>query len=101
MNLDDAFTTSVYEDDIKMWEKAGRFDILEWICYLPTRKNPFIYDIWFNPKTGNEVLMRCPWLRKLPKRDKYICRIHDVKPRHCKEYPKSKKHAAETSCKGF
>jgi Fe-S-cluster containining protein len=60
----------------------------------------FIHDIWFNPITDDEV-ERCPWLRKLPKMDKYVCRIHSVKPRHCREYPKSRRHAEETGWKGF
>ena len=28
------------------------------------------------PVTGDDV-KRCPWLRKLPDQDKYICRIHE------------------------
>jgi len=40
-------------------------------------------------------------LKNLPKQDKYICRIHDVKPEHCRNYPKSRKHAQKTGCKGF
>jgi len=60
----------------------------------------YIHDIWVNPKTGDDA-WRCPWLRKLPKQDKYICRIQDVKPEHCKNYPKSWEHAEETGCKGF
>jgi Fe-S-cluster containining protein len=57
-------------------------------------------DLWLNPNTGDEVT-RCPWLRKLPKQDKYKCRIHDTKPAHCRNYPKSKRHALTTGCKGF
>ena len=53
----------------------------------------YVYDIWISPVTGEDV-QRCPWLRKLPNKEKYICRIHDVKPEHCRAYPKSKKHAS-------
>ena len=60
----------------------------------------FVYDIWISPKTGDDVA-RCPWLRKLPGKEKYACRIHDVKPVHCREYPRSREHAAETGCKEF
>ena len=49
----------------------------------------------------SQSLTRCSWLRKLPNQDKYICRIHDVKPEHCRAYPKSKKHALKTGCRGF
>ncbi len=51
-------------------------------------------------KTGESV-NRCPWLRKLPKKDKYICKIHETKPEHCLNFPKSKRHALENGCKGF
>ena len=100
MNLSDAVPTSVDEQDIKHWEEAGRSDVLEWVVYMPLGERAFVYDIWFNPKTGEEA-ESCPWLRKLPKMNKYVCRIHDVKPRHCREYPKSRKHAEKTGCKGF
>ena len=57
-------------------------------------------DIWFSPTTGEETA-RCPWLRKLPNKDIYKCRIHETKPPHCRNFPKSKKHALTTGCKGF
>jgi len=94
-----AFSTCAAEEDINQWKSAGRSDILEWVFFMPVGDS-LVYDIWFNPNTGDEV-QRCPWLRKLPQKDKYICRIHDLKPRLCREYPKSRKHAEETGCKGF
>lgn len=30
---------------------------------------------------------RCPWLRKLPGQQKYICRIYDDRPEDCRHYP--------------
>ena len=59
-----------------------------------------IYDIWISPRTGDDV-ERCPWLRKLPGRNRYICRIHDAKPEHCRIYPQSREHAEKTGCPGF
>jgi Fe-S-cluster containining protein len=100
LNLRDAFETCATEEDVLFWEKEGREDILSWVDPIPLGDDHFIYDIWISPITGDDV-QRCPWLRKLPKKDKYICRIHDVKPRHCKEFPRSKKHAKETGCRGF
>ena len=32
-------------------------------------------------------MLRCPWLRKLPGRDKYVCRIYYNRPDDCKHYP--------------
>lgn len=100
LNLSDAFQTSVSGEDIALWRVKGRFDILDWVDPIPVGDGNYVYDIWINPKTGDDVF-RCPWLRKLPKQDKYICRIHDVKPEHCRNYPRSKKHAEETGCMGF
>lgn len=91
LNLYDASCTTAYQEDLIRWEEEGRWDILSYIqCG----------DLWISPKTGEDVT-RCPWLRKLPRREKYICRIHETKPKHCKDYPKSKKHALRTRCKGF
>jgi len=95
LNLSGAYQTSVPETDIKRWNREQRFDILEWV-------GPFegMDEIWISPRTG-EYVNRCPWLRKLPKQNKYICRIHGTKPEHCRDFPKSKRHALDNGCKGF
>jgi Fe-S-cluster containining protein len=59
-----------------------------------------MYDIWLHPETGEDV-SRCPWLRKLPWQKMYICRIQDIKPEICRDYPVSKEGAEETGCPGF
>ena len=99
LNLYDAFSTCVSDNDIAMWQNAGRHDILEWVSPIQPGTH-FVYDIWINPVTVDDV-QRCPWLRKLPKQDKYICRIHDLKSEHCRAYPRSRKHALKKGCKGF
>jgi Fe-S-cluster containining protein len=95
LDLSGAYQTSVPETDIKRWKREQRFDILEWV-------GPFegMDEIWISPRTG-EYVNRCPWLRKLPKQNKYICRIHGTKPEHCRNFPKSKRHALDNDCKGF
>ena len=100
MNLGDAFSTCATEEDIHLWEENGREDILKWVDPISIGDGHYVYDIWINPKTGDDV-DRCPWLRKLPNQNKYICRIHDVKPNHCRNYPRSKEHAEKTGCLGF
>lgn len=82
--------------DVVLWEDEGRDDILDWVDEIA----PGVYDIWVNPHTGDDV-SRCPWLRKLPKQDKYICRIQSVKPEICRNYPLSREHAEETGCRGI
>jgi Fe-S-cluster containining protein len=59
-----------------------------------------VYDIWINPRTGDDV-SRCSWLLKLPGKNKFICRIQYMKPEHCRNYPLSREHAENTSCPGF
>jgi len=95
LELPEAYQTSVPDYDVKRWEREQRFDILEWV-----RAFGYGNDIWISPKTDEDV-NRCPWLRKLPKQNKYICRIHETKPEHCRNFPKSKRHALDCGCKGF
>jgi hypothetical protein len=35
LNLHDAFQTSVSDEDVAMWRKEGRDDILEWVDSIP------------------------------------------------------------------
>ena len=95
MNLSGAYQTSIPDADVKRWKREHRYDILEWVDTFGG-----LNDIWISPKTG-EAVSRCPWLRKLPKKDKYICRIHQTKPAHCRNFPKSKRHALDSGCQGF
>lgn len=99
LNLYDAFCTTADPEDLNRWEKEGRWDILDWVGFI-SADDRTLADLWISPKTGEEVT-RCPWLRKLPKKDKYKCQIQNSKPIHCRKYPKSKKHALTTGCKGF
>lgn len=96
----DAYTTTVSDQDVKMWKKEKRYDILERVYSMHLGGGQYVHDIWVNSETGEDV-QRCPWLRKLPKQDKYVCRIHNLKPKHCRNYPTSKERAEENSCKGF
>ena len=100
LNLNDAFCTTADPEDLIRWEKEGRWDILEWVDSIPMIENHYVHDIWISPVTRDNIV-RCPWLRKLPNQDKYICRILDAKPAHCGAYPISRKHAEKTGCRGF
>ena len=100
LNLNDAISVCATEEDIQLWRTEGREDILEWVSFITAGGQFIAADIWINPKTGEEAI-RCPWLRKIPNKSKYICRIQDLKPKHCREYPQSKEHAEETGCKVF
>lgn len=65
-------------EDVSTWMKYAP-EVLE---YAPAP----LFDLWISPVTGEEML-RCPWLRKLPRKNKYKCRIHEVKPDVCFNYP--------------
>lgn len=99
-NLSDAFSTTADIEDIERWQSEERWDILQWVDIYDFGGEAAFGDIWISPNTGEQV-NRCPWLRKLPKQEKYKCRIHDTSPAHCRNYPKSKKHALTTGCRGF
>ena len=43
-------------------------------------------EIWISPVTGKRML-RCPWLRKVPNQEKYLCRIYADRPEDCRHYP--------------
>jgi Fe-S-cluster containining protein len=100
LNLPDAFATTVDAAEIERWRYEGRMDILDWVSIFELDGNVVFGDIWISPNTG-DCVTRCPWIRKLPRQNKYKCRIHDTKPAICRDYPRSKKHALTTGCKGF
>lgn len=78
------------DDDLDRWEEEGREDILALAYYG---------DLWVDRE--HKEAIRCPWLRKLPGKDKYICRIQDIKPDECANYPISKAQAIEHGCPGL
>jgi Fe-S-cluster containining protein len=94
LTLKDAFAACATEADVSRWEEARRDDILEWVDRVAVGDS-CVHDIWINPATGEDV-SRCPWLRKVRGADRFICRIHDVKPDRCRRYPLSRKHAERT-----
>lgn len=45
-----------------------------------------------------EQLSLCPWLRKLPDQDKYICDIYDYRPNDCRYYPTTIEEMVRHEC---
>jgi len=88
------------EDDFDVWRKLGRTDIMEWVGFEDDGGKNVPKYIWVYPGT-NQFTKVCPWLKKIPNENKYICRIHDVKPEICRQYPGTRKHALMTGCPGF
>lgn len=88
-------------EDLKRWVQEKREDILSYVEVIRNAEGLIVaIDIWISPRTG-EMVTRCPWLRKIPKQDKYRCLIHDTKPKMCREYPVTTELAQETGCKGI
>lgn len=49
----------------------------------------------------NQLADTCPFLKKIPAENRWVCKIHDIKPAICRRYPVSRKHAVMTGCPGF
>jgi len=95
LGLQDAYDTIVLPADIERWREQGRGDIL---AYVDQRSG--LNRAWIHPRTG-DVLQSCPWLKKQETTQKYECSIHATKPKHCADYPHTKRHAFNTGCSGF
>ena len=78
--------------DILMWE-AERPEVLDYT-------DDILRDLWISPITGEEM-NRCPWLRKLPKKKKYKCKIHKVRPETCRGYPVDIEQMVNDCCEMF
>ena len=94
------YHNEVTADDVAYWEQTGRSDVLAWVGVFKKDGRETVYRIWMKPGTRT-FAETCPFLQKNPHENKWICRIHDVKPRICREYPVSRKHAIMTGCPGF
>ncbi len=87
------------EEDCRLWEKLGRTDIMERVKVFRNR-DEIGYAIWMDPATGL-LSDGCPWLSKDSERNRCACLIYDVRPRVCRQYPGTRKHARMTGCPGF
>ncbi len=73
----------VYKEDIDRWKKEQRYDII--LCL----------ENWF---ADNAIIIHkpeggCIFLTKDG------CEIYNTRPKVCKEFPKSKRHAEKIGCK--
>lgn len=86
--------------DAARWEAAGRTDILHWAA--PIRKGGIVtgYSIWVHPGT-RQFTDTCPWLTRGDRPDRWVCRIQEIKPAICRQYPGTRKHARMTGCPGI
>ncbi len=94
------YPKEVEESDVTRWQEASREDILRWVGLKRPEEAGYVYRIWITPGS-NQPAAVCPWLEKQPGTHRYRCRIHDLKPDICRQYPGSRKHALMTGCRGF
>lgn len=86
--------------DMARLHALGRDDILKWVGVSKGPDGRETYRIWVVPGT-NQFALPCPFLKRGPSASHWLCRIHEVKPRICRNYPVSRKHARMTGCPGF
>ncbi len=94
------YHNEITADDVAYWKQAGRSEILDWVGTFQKNGREAVYRIWIKPGT-REFAETCPFLQKMPHENRWICRIHNVKPQICRQYPVSRKHAIMTGCPGF
>ncbi|MFW6080817.1 MAG: YkgJ family cysteine cluster protein, partial [Desulfosalsimonas sp.] len=93
----------VCQTDYLLWQQTNRSDILERVATISRRGKITSYAVWVEPGT-RKFSDICPWLAPAdPKNNSgmQVCRIHDVKPEICRQYPGTRKHAEMTGCGGF
>lgn len=95
LSLPDAYNTFVLDEDVERWRLEGRGDVLAYVTSHPSGNLA-----WTDTQTG-EFLEACPWLSKGSQTGHFMCAIHATKPRHCADYPHTKRHAFNTGCRGF
>lgn len=94
------YRKEISDNDILRWEKSRRSDILEWVGQSKNSSGKTVYQIWMQPGT-RQFAEHCPFLHHVPTENRWICKIHTVKPAICRNYPVSRKHARMTGCPGF
>jgi Fe-S-cluster containining protein len=90
----------VTAEDVTRWQALGRTDILEWLGVFKGEDQRTVYQIWVTPGT-RRLADTCPFLKKDLFAKRWFCRIHDAKPKICRQYPVGRKHAFMTGCPGF
>ena len=95
--VEGASRLSASEADLAMWARHAPH-VLTYVAVRNVKGVPQ-GDLWISPRTGKETT-RCPWIRKYPNRDRFYCRIYEVRPDVCRRYPTSRQHAAFTDCPG-
>ncbi|MGI9315760.1 MAG: YkgJ family cysteine cluster protein [bacterium] len=77
---------------------ASQYEIENWEILRPDiHRYVSAGNIWMNPDTGQQLKL-CPWLRKLPNQNKYMCDIYYDRPDDCKHYPVTIDQMVKDAC---
>ena len=87
-------------EDYLLWKSLGRTDIMERVGLIRKSGEIVAYVIWIDPVT-RQVSEKCPWLKKDSENNRYLCRIYEVRPEICRQYPGTGKHGQMTGCSAF
>ena len=71
-------------EDVKRWRQEDRRDILRFAFVLGSPDDPWA-DLWVDSKTEREY-RRCPFVRKVPHQNRYLCGIYETRPQVCRDY---------------
>jgi Fe-S-cluster containining protein len=96
----DAYRGCVSDADLARWKSAGRGDLLARIDSLDLGRGNILHLAWIDPETREDA-DRCPWLLDLPEGTGHLCGIENIKPDHCRQFPRNRGHAAQTGCPGY
>jgi Fe-S-cluster containining protein len=94
------YHNEVTAEDVAFWKASGQSDILKWVDEVNRDGHTKRYRAWVIPGTRKET-DTCPFLEKEPDSRRWRCRIHNVKPAICRQYPLNRKHAIMSGCRGF
>jgi len=94
------YRNEITADDVALWKASGRNDILKWVNEISIKGEARRYLAWVIPGTQKQA-DTCPFLVKAKKPRQWRCRIHDVKPAICRQFPLNRKHAVMSNCSGF
>jgi Fe-S-cluster containining protein len=95
-----AYHDGLTEEDVQLLRSKGREDVLEWVRTITGLDGQTTHRIWVTPGS-TQFAVPCPFLKQGSSSDRWVCAIHDIKPKICQHYPVSRKHALMTGCPGF
>lgn len=91
-NKDFFKTIKATPNDIELWEKQDRKDILKYlekeILDIESYESYGLIDFFIDPNTDKKLDV-CPFLKKVKNSKIYECTIHEFKPTMCKNYPEN------------